>query len=117
MRSSDAEAVATLRALAQEHAAGVVVVGVPLSESGERTEQTARIEAFGRKLRALPGARVVFWDERLSTATASQMLAAGRAGVTHAYSAQRREAARRRLDAAAAAVILQDYLDQHRASG
>ena len=117
LRPTDAAAVAAIGALVQEHAAELLVVGLPLSETGERTEQTARIEAFGRKLRSLPGTRVVFSDERLSSATAARMLVEGRTGVTHAHSLRRREAARRRLDAAAAAVILQVYLDQLRATG
>jgi putative Holliday junction resolvase len=117
IRSSDPAAVQEIGRLAAEHDAEVLVVGLPLNREGALTPQAQRIHAFGRKLRALPGLRVIFWDETLSTATAAGYLAEGGIGEGQARSARRREAARRRLDAAAAAVILQEYLDQQRAAG
>jgi putative pre-16S rRNA nuclease len=115
IRSSDAQALQEIGRLAAERQAEVLVVGLPLGRAGEMTPQAQRIHAFGRKLRALPGLRVVFWDETLSTATATGYLEDVGAGEGQAQTRRRREAARRRLDAAAAAVILQDYLDQQRA--
>ena len=112
MRTSDREAVETIRAIAREREATVLVVGLPLGLSGEMTPQAERSHAFGRKLRAV--AQVVFWDESFSTATASELLAALGQDEAHARSARQREAARRRLDAAAAAVLLQGYLDRQR---
>jgi putative Holliday junction resolvase len=117
IRTSDTEAMQEIGRLAAERAADVLVVGLPLDGEGAMTAQAQRIHAFGRKLRALPGLRVVFWDETLSTATATGYLAEGGRGQAQARSARQREAARRRLDAAAAAVILQEYLDQQRAAG
>ena len=114
IRTSDKEAVAAIAALAAEHAAEWLVVGVPLGSEGQHTEQSQRVAAFGRKLRAVPGTRVVFWDERFTTETAEESLRAVGPRRRGAPSAQRREADRRRLDAAAAAVILQDYLDHAR---
>jgi putative Holliday junction resolvase len=114
MRSSDAEAVRAISRLADERGATELVVGLPLGREGEMTPQAERIHAFGRKLRAVPGARVVFWDETLSTATAADYLAAIGKGEAGARSGRQREMARRRLDAAAAAVILQEYLDHQR---
>jgi putative Holliday junction resolvase len=116
IRTSDQDAIAALRQLVEAHDAEVIVVGLPLTEEGRTSDQSARMAAFGRKLRAIRNARVVFWDERHSTATAGARLSAGRtkrSGPSH--SARRREARRRQLDAAAAAVILQDYLDDQRA--
>ena len=115
IRSSDRAAVEAIGRLAAERGAGVLVVGLPLTAQGEATEQARRIQAFARKLRAIPRIRVVFWNEQHSTATATEHLLASRgAGRRRAPSAHRREAERRRLDAAAAAVILQDYLDHQR---
>lgn len=111
IRNSDRAALAALQTIVKEHDAEAVVVGLPLHADGSTSEQSRRTEAFARKLRALPKVRVVFWDERFSTSTAGQLLApATRGGAPH--TAKRRETDRRRLDAAAAAVILQDYLDQ-----
>src|SRR5438046_1180714 len=75
LRSSDAAALQEIGRLAAERNAEVAVVGLPLSRAGEMTPQAQRIHAFGRKLRALPGLRVVFWDETLSTTTATGYLA------------------------------------------
>lgn len=116
IRSSDSEAVQALGRLAAEHGATLMVVGLPLDAAGAMTSQARRIAAFGRKLRAVPGVRVVFWDETLSTATAAGHLAAVGKREADAATSRQREAARRRLDAAAAAVILQDYLDRQRAT-
>jgi putative Holliday junction resolvase len=111
VRTSDRAAVAAIRALVQENGVELLVVGWPDTEAGTPSVQAQRVDAFARKLRVIPGVRVVFWSERFSTATAGEQLREaghrprGRRGRT-------REAARRQLDAAAAAVILQDFLDQ-----
>ena len=115
-RTSDRAAIEAIADLARQHGAGVLVVGLPLGIDGTLSRQAARVAAFGRKLRAIPQVRVVFWTERYSTATAGEALAAARpARRAPLRSPRRREAARRRLDAAAAAVILQDYLEHQRA--
>jgi len=113
LRRSDHQAIDEIGALAREYEAGLLVVGVPLSAAGEVTEQVMRIQAFGRKLRVVPKTRVVFWDERFTTEVAQKALRAVRPR-RGAPTAHRREAERRRVDAAAAAVILQDFLDQLR---
>jgi putative Holliday junction resolvase len=117
VRSSDRAAVEAIGRLVAERGAETVVVGLPLGREGEMTAQAQRIGAFGRKLRALRTIRVVFWDEALSTATAAERLSASGQGEAQARNGREREAARRRLDAAAAAVILQDYLDHQRTLG
>ena len=115
MRESDRQAIDAIGALASEHDAKVLVVGLPLSAGGVETEQSERIKAFGRKLRSLAGIRVVFSDERFTTETADEALRVVRQR-RGAPSAHRREMERRMVDAAAAAVILQDYLDQRSTS-
>lgn len=100
-----AEAVERLRALHAAEGIETVVVGWPLTPDGEEGPATARVAPYVRRLRrALPGAAVVTLDERDSSARASAALHAG--GARHVA---RRD--RGRIDAAAAAVILQDYLD------
>ena len=115
LRGSDRVAVDAIAALAREYGSRLVVVGVPLGPQGELTDQAERIRAFGRKLRSVPGARVVFWDERFTTQEAEESLRAVRPR-RGAPTAHRREAERRRIDAAAAAVILQNYLDHQRSA-
>jgi len=109
-RKSKAEDFARIARLAREQGAEGLVVGHPLDEDGSAGPQARRIERYAEALRealqveglALP---IHFQDERLSTQRAQEaMIAAGRG-------AQDR---RTRIDAVAAAVILQDYLDELR---
>jgi len=79
-----------------------VVVGWPRRLDGSPTHQTAIVETFARLLEARIAVPVVLQDERLSSHEAESRLA------------QRESDWRKRkakLDAMAAAVILQDYLD------
>lgn len=82
----------------------LVVVGVPRRLNGEPTDQTGPARKFADALRRAIAAPVLEQDERLSSHEADQRLAAGERDW------RRRKA---KLDAAAAAVILQDYLDHH----
>ena len=79
-----------------------VVIGWPRRLDGSATDQTPIVETFARSLKAQLGIPVVLQDERLSSTEAESRLA------------RREKDWRKRklqLDAAAAAVILQDYLD------
>ncbi|HYE96414.1 MAG TPA: Holliday junction resolvase RuvX [Rubricoccaceae bacterium] len=84
-----------------------VVVGWPLEESGEEGAAVERVQPFVNRLRrALKGVEVAVQDERHSSRRAAEALVA--AGVKKKDRRQKG-----RLDAAAAAVILQDYLEEH----
>jgi putative Holliday junction resolvase len=80
-----------------------VVVGWPRRLDGSPTHQTALVEAFSRALEQRVGLPVVLQDERLSSHEADERLA------ERGERDWRRR--KKKLDAAAAAVILQDYLD------
>ena len=83
----------------------VVVIGLPRRLNGEPTETTPTVLALADRLREVTTLPVVLQDERLSSHEAESLLA------------QREKDWRKRkamLDAAAAAVILQDYLDHSR---
>lgn len=79
-----------------------VVVGWPRRLNGSPTEQTPIVEAFANALRSQVSIPVTLQDERLSSHEAESRLA------TREADWRKRKA---KLDAAAAAVILQDYLD------
>jgi putative Holliday junction resolvase len=85
-----------------------VVVGWPRRLNGSPTDQTPIVEAFANALRSRIGVPVVLQDERLSSHEAESRLA------TREADWRKRKA---RLDAAAAAIILQDYLDGRPRSG
>jgi putative Holliday junction resolvase len=80
-----------------------VVVGWPRRLDGTETEQTVRVRSFVDALSARTALPIVLVDERLSSREAESRLA------LREPNWRRRK---KRLDAAAAAVILQDYLDQ-----
>ncbi|MFN8590894.1 MAG: Holliday junction resolvase RuvX [Thermomicrobiales bacterium] len=98
----------TLRRLACERGATTIVIGLPTSLSGREGPQAATVREFAAELeaRVQPEIAVEFWDERLTTAVAERSL--GQRGIK---GKQRREL----VDATAAAVILQGYLDSRRA--
>ena len=79
-----------------------VVIGWPRRLDGSPTDQTKNVEAFARAIEAQVTVPVVLQDERLSSHEAESRLAAREPDW------RKRKA---KLDAAAAAVILQDYLD------
>lgn len=87
---------------AEEDGLAAVALGYPRRLSGEPTDQTRFVEAVAAELRAAVAIPIVLQDERLSSREAESLLA------------RREKDWRKRkplLDAAAAAVILQDYLD------
>ena len=106
---ASAEALARLLAAARsredEEAAGIgsIVVGLPRRLNGEDNEQTQPARAFAAALAERTGLEVRLEDERLSSHEAESRLA------VREKDWRRRKA---KLDAAAAAVILQDYLDR-----
>jgi putative Holliday junction resolvase len=104
-RQSTAGALDAIARLVAETRAGLVVVGLPVSFDGQLHAQARAIQQFAGRLRGRIDVPVVFADETLSSVRAEEQLRA--AGV-------RPERIRERLDAAAAAVILQEFLDARR---
>jgi putative Holliday junction resolvase len=87
---------------ADDDGLGAVVIGWPRKLNGAPTDHTPLVEAFANALRTHVTVPVVLQDERLSSHEAESRLA-------HRERDWRKRKAK--LDAAAAAVILQDYLD------
>jgi putative holliday junction resolvase len=100
-----AAAINTLRA--EDDGLATVVVGLPSRLDGSPTEQTPKVIGFIDALRKQTGelVAIVTEDERLTSREAESRLAV-----------RERDWRRRKqkLDAAAAAIILQDYLDKQR---
>ena len=99
------EALDVLASIEEKDGVDRIVVGWPLTEEGEEGEATEMVEAFvddlGEELGAID---VVRRDERYTSEMAKDLLR--RAGVS-----QPGRYDKGRVDAAAAAVILQGYLD------
>ena len=104
-RRSKAEDFAAIARLLQEQQAQRLVVGLPINMDGTLGFQAQRVTRYAERLECALiemglDVEVVLWDERLTTSEAIEQTA-------H----RRRSARRGHVDAAAAAVILQSYLD------
>lgn len=104
-RTREAVDLQALTDLAASEGAATYVVGLPLNMDGSEGPQAAAARAFGAKL-AVGGASVEFVDERLTSWQAGEEL-----GGTGKRPARRSG----ELDSVAARLILQQYLDAHRA--
>ena len=96
------EFVERLKVLIREQQADLIVVGMPRNMDGTYGEAAAKVRAFLAALKDVVLVPIRTWDERLTTVSASKAL---RSGGTKASNQ------RERIDAAAAAVLLQGYLD------
>lgn len=82
--------------------ADTIVVGYPRNQSGEKTAQTGMVEFFAENLKDM-ASNVVFQDESLTSVLAEQQLKAHGRPYTKAD-----------IDAQAATIILQDFLEEQR---
>lgn len=98
---------APLLAIVGTHEVGTIVVGYPLLLSGAAGASASDARRFVERLAPRAGIPVVLWDERLTTVQAERALREG--GV-------RGPRRRQLVDAAAAAIMLQSWLDRSRGS-
>ena len=91
------------RLAAEDDGLASLVVGLPRRLDGSPNDMTPRVEKFAAALAARTALPVVLQDERLSSREAESRLA---------LREKDWRARKARIDAAAAAIILQDYLDQ-----
>jgi putative Holliday junction resolvase len=90
------------RLAAEEGGVDGIVVGLPRRLDGSPNAMTPRVTMFAERLRARTGLPVALQDERLTSREAESRLA---------IREKDWRARKAKLDAAAAAIILQDYLD------
>lgn len=100
-----AQALERLAALVADNDVERLVVGLPLTLSGEIGPQARVVQAFVATLEARVLLPIEFYDERLTSAEAERMMI--EAGVK---TAKRKE----QIDQVAAMLILQDFLDHRR---
>ena len=87
-----------------ETQAEVIVVGLPRNMDGTEGESAQRARLIDEKLTEHTGVPHHMQDERGTTITAHNYLSAG-----NVYGKKRKQ----KVDAVAASIILQDYLDAH----
>lgn len=108
-----------IQRLVEETEAEGVIVGLPISLDGQIHTQGKRVQSFAERLRSHITVPLSFWDERLSTVEAERLLAErnqDEEGQHQRRTGRQRARTKRRkpsqeIDALAAAVILQEYLD------
>ncbi len=102
-RLAEVGGVRSILKMVQENNVSLIIVGLPLSMSGVAGQQAEKVQGFVRELSQATTVPIELRDERLSTLSAGRLMreSMGRRPKKHA-----------RDDAAAAAVILQGYLDQ-----
>ena len=97
-----------IAALVQRHEVVEVVVGLPLTLSGEVGPQAHLIQLFVERLKGVLTAPIHMFDERLTTVAAERMML---------DLGMRPEQRKARIDEVTASIILQDFLDSKRERG
>jgi putative Holliday junction resolvase len=100
-----ARALAELAKLVKDYEVTEVVVGLPLTLSGEVGPQAKLVQAFADELAGAIAVPVRQFDERLTTVAAERMM------LDLGMKPEQRKA---RIDEVAASIILQDFLDSIR---
>ena len=93
-----------IAAVAAEKGSQVIVIGLPRNMNGTYGPAAEKSRALAEALKPLTTAKVILWDERLTTAAATRRLQ--EAGMDS-------RAQRQIIDQAAAVQILQDWLDSN----
>ncbi len=104
-RKSRVEDFARYQAIIAEQKITLLVVGLPITLGGADSQKTAWVRNYAADLRQRLTIPIEFWDESLTTVEAEASLRARNI---------RGKKATARVDAVAAAFILQNYLDAHR---
>ena len=93
---------ARIEELIAEYEISEIVLGLPKNMNNTEGERVEKTKAFGEMLERRTGLPVHYWDERLTTVAAEQILM---------ESGVRRENRKAVIDKVAAGLILQGYLD------
>ena len=93
---------ARIEELVKEYEVSTIVLGLPKNMNNTEGERVEKTKEFGDMLERRTGLPVVYWDERLTSVAAEQILM---------ESGVRRENRKAVIDKVAAGLILQGYLD------
>jgi putative Holliday junction resolvase len=80
----------------------LILIGMPRNMDGSYGSAAQKVEEFVEALKGLVSVPVKLWDERLTSAQANRVLIQGNV---------RRDERKEKVDAMAAAILLQSYLD------
>ena len=93
-----------LRAILAEKPCELILVGMPRNMDGSFGPAAEKVREFIAKLQPQVTLPIKTWDERLTSTQANRMMIEGNV---------RRDQRKLKVDAMAAAVLLQSYLDAH----
>jgi putative Holliday junction resolvase len=104
-RRSFQHVVEALQTLVEERHVETLVVGLPYTMAGQEGYQARQVKKFAQRLSRALNLELVYMDERLTSVEAEQLI-----------QAEHRSPSRNRalIDRKAAAIILQQWLDQQR---
>ena len=102
IRENDQKAIDGIIELVDQNDVKRIVVGLPYSLDGSIGSQANKVKDFVKKISKSTKANIEFWDERLSTVAVERLLA---------EAGNKKAGKKIGRDAAAAAFILQGYLD------
>ena len=97
----DGQELENIARLVVDHDIDTIVIGYPRNQAGEATAQTAFVERFAEQVKDMTP-HVTFQDESLTSVLAEKRLAGRKIPL-----------AKGDIDAEAAAIILEDYMEQH----
>lgn len=96
----------TIKNLCEEHSVGMIIYGLPIGKDGQIGSQAKIVNEFIERMHAVLGLPTTAIDERFSSKIAKQAIPLKkRQGWRESHAV---------IDSAAAAIILQTYLDQLR---
>ncbi len=107
-RSSFSEDIAQLSAIIADRQAEILVLGLPYTMDGKIGSQAKQVQKFARRVAAVIELPIEFVDERLTSYAAEQMMMAANISVSQNKAT---------IDRIAAAVILQQWLDDRPQQG
>jgi putative holliday junction resolvase len=104
-RKNEAFDIEAILRIVKENQVGLIIVGLPRSMNGTIGPQAEKVKAFTQKLTELSLVPVEYRDERLTTVAAKRLL-------QEANTKKSSKFKKIGYDAAAAAIILQSYLNE-----
>jgi putative Holliday junction resolvase len=105
IRNDDSSAIGKIKELIDTNEVNCLVIGLPYSLSGEKSSQTNTTLSFIDKIKSEIDIKIILEDERFSTSVAQRLLS---------QQGKKKRKNKGDIDAAAAAYILQGYLDKKR---
>ncbi len=96
---------------ARNYGVDKIVAGLPRNSDGTLGPQAEATRVFAERVASAVALPLVLWDEHLTTVEASRPAPENERAARAASGRRRGRKARRTLDALAAAVILQDYIN------